>query len=352
MTMETEAQTVPRETPELLPAPPEGAPTSPDGVDVLADARAEALSWSPNTRRAYVAGWNHFTSWCIEHRCAGLPSAAADVGRYIEHLVEMEGKTLATARLRLAAIAAAHRLGGHPDPTARPLVKATMKRLGREYGKPRKQANGLTNERLAAVKATARIQRVHQGKRRRKETESQAAMRAAVDVALLEVMRDGLLRGSEASALHWGDLEFHTDGSGRLHVLRSKTDQTAEGGGALPGPRGRGRVAGHSAPGGSDRPGRQRLRTVGPTDLPEDQGGDQDGGLGRRVHWPLAPGGHGPGPERRRGGAAGADDRGKVGQPHHAGQVHGGPGRRQRGRHLVSPRRPPKMSLNVQLMQC
>ena len=104
-----------------------------------------------------------------------------------------------------------------------------MKRLGREYGKPRKQANGLTNERLAAVKATARIQRIDKGKRRRKETESKAAMRATVDLALLEVMRDGLLRGSEASALRWGDLEFHTDGSGRLHVLRSKTDQTAEG---------------------------------------------------------------------------------------------------------------------------
>ena len=55
-----------------------------------------------------------------------------------------------------------------------------MKRLAREHGKPRKQANGLTNERLAAVKAMARIQRVHQGKRRRKETESQAAGRGAV----------------------------------------------------------------------------------------------------------------------------------------------------------------------------
>ena len=54
-------------------------------------------------------------------------------------------------------------------------------------------------------------------------------MRAAVDVALMEVMRDGLLRGSEASALRWGELEYHADGSGRLHVLRSKTDQTAEG---------------------------------------------------------------------------------------------------------------------------
>ena len=41
-------------------------------------------------------------------------------------------------------------------------------------------------------------------------------------------MRDGLLRGSEASALRWGELEFHADGSGQLHVARSKTDQTAE----------------------------------------------------------------------------------------------------------------------------
>ena len=51
---------------------------------------------------------------------------------------------MATARMLLAAIAAAHRLGGHEDPTTRPLVKATMKRLAREYGKPRKQAKGLT----------------------------------------------------------------------------------------------------------------------------------------------------------------------------------------------------------------
>ena len=65
--------------------------------------------------------------------------------------------TLATARLRLAAVAAAHRLGGHEDPTSRPVVKATMKRLAREYGKPR-----------------------------RKETEAQAAIRALVDLALLD----------------------------------------------------------------------------------------------------------------------------------------------------------------------
>ena len=48
----TEMETVPRETPALLLTPPEGAPTSPADVDVLADARAEARSWAPNTRRS------------------------------------------------------------------------------------------------------------------------------------------------------------------------------------------------------------------------------------------------------------------------------------------------------------
>ena len=115
---------------------------------VDAGARAEALSWAPNTRKAYIAGWNDFTRWCIENRCPGLPSEPADVGRYLEHLMEMEGKSLATARLRLAAIAGAHRLRGHTDPTSLPLVKATLKRLARDHSKARRQARGLNEEAL------------------------------------------------------------------------------------------------------------------------------------------------------------------------------------------------------------
>ena len=225
MTIGTEQQLIPA----LADNVPRETASVPSNVDILADARAEAGSWAPSTRRAYVAGWKHFTTWCFENHCPGLPSAPADIGRYLEHLVGTEGKTLATARLYLAAIAAAHRLGGHEDPASRPLVKATMKRLGREHGKPRKQARGLTKEALAAVRATSWIQRIDKGNRRRKETESKAARRAAVDLALLQVMRDGLLRRSEASALRWGDVELLEDGSGRLHVVRSKTDQAAEG---------------------------------------------------------------------------------------------------------------------------
>ena len=42
-------------------------------------------------------------------------------------------------------------------------------------------------------------------------------------------MRDGLLRRGEAAALHWDDLTIEDDGSGRLTISRSKTDQTGEG---------------------------------------------------------------------------------------------------------------------------
>ena len=218
--------------PEISPvhvAEHKGAVEFSDSVPVEAGARATVLSWAPNTTKSYLAGWNDFTGWCVENRCPGLPAAPADVGRYLEDLVETRGMTLSTARNRLAAVAAAHRLGKHPDPVKDPLVKATLKRLAREYGKPRKQAKGLTAEALAAVKATSQIQRVHNGKRRRRETETQAARRAAVDLALLQVMRDGLLRISEAAALTWGNVELQEDGSGRLHVARSKTDQSSEG---------------------------------------------------------------------------------------------------------------------------
>ena len=53
---------------ELTLSRPESVPreVSPTDPGTLADARAEACSWSPSIRRVYVADWNHFTIWCIE----------------------------------------------------------------------------------------------------------------------------------------------------------------------------------------------------------------------------------------------------------------------------------------------
>ena len=50
-----------------------------------------------------------------------------------------------------------------------------------------------------------------------------------MDIALLSVLRDGLLRRSAAAELQWGDVELQEDSSARLHIRRSKTDPEAEG---------------------------------------------------------------------------------------------------------------------------
>ena len=61
------------------------------------------------------------------------------------------------------------------------------------------------------------------------ESESTADRRGLVDIALVTVMRDGLLRRSEASDLVWKEVARMEDGTGRLTVRRSKTDQVSEG---------------------------------------------------------------------------------------------------------------------------
>ena len=80
---------------------------------------------------------------------------------------------------------------------------------------------------LAVIAATA--QRRRAGPTGRTESRGQAFRRGVVDVALCSVMRDALLRRSEAAALTWADVELRSDGSARVTVRRSKTDPEGEG---------------------------------------------------------------------------------------------------------------------------
>ena len=64
----------------------------------------------------------------------------------------------------------------------------------------------------------------------RAETRSVASVKhSAAAIALCCVMRDCLLRRSEAAALRWKHIEFESDGTGRLRIERSKTDQAGTG---------------------------------------------------------------------------------------------------------------------------
>ena len=157
-----------------------------------------------------------------------LPASPELVAAFLAELAEA-GLSVATLRLTKSALAAVHRSTGHQDPTDNEGVRKVMAGLARANPRPQRQAKPLTENALAAVKATAMMPRRYQGRAVKAERSWDARRRGQMDVALLSVLRDGLLRRSEASALRWGDVEIQEDGSARIHVRRSKTDPEAEG---------------------------------------------------------------------------------------------------------------------------
>ncbi len=89
-----------------------------------------------------------------------------------------------------------------------------MRGLRRERPQKPAQVSGLACEVIAKIEGGGGAPRKGRGN---------------VDIALVRTLRDGLLRRSEAAALQWQDLSTESDGSARLHIARSKTDQEARG---------------------------------------------------------------------------------------------------------------------------
>ena len=156
------------------------------------------------------------------------PAAPATVAAYLAARSEA-GRSLSSLHLARQAIRAAHLEAGDADPSASEGVRRVLRGLSRQRAGQggRRQAAALTAEALAAIRATAGNRRT--GPTNRTESPRAARIRGAVDVALASVMRDAMLRRSEAAALEWADVELRPDGSGRLRVRRSKTDQQGEG---------------------------------------------------------------------------------------------------------------------------
>ena len=217
------ADNLPETTPAInhLPAPP-----GLEAEDVGRVREALAASRSPATRRAYASQWRMFTAWTEDRGLSNLPADPSVVAAYLTERAG-SGVSVATVQLSRAAIAAAHTDSNLEDPCAHPGVRRAMSGLSRMFGRPPRQASPLTSDIAAAIRATARRpRRLPSG---RMESESTADRRGLVDIALVTVMRDGLLRRSEASDLVWKEVARMEDGTGRLTVRRSKTDQVSEG---------------------------------------------------------------------------------------------------------------------------
>ena len=208
---------------QIVPREPASLPELRAADRGVADALESVLA--DNTRRVYGTQWRLFNDWCDEVGLRSLPAEPLTVARYLAARAG-SGASIATIRLATSAIAKAHEWAKLESPCRDPGVRASLKGWGRRLSKPQRQSGALTADVLAVIRLTA----VQSRKRGRGiETPQQAAERGKFDVALVAVLSDGGLRRSEAAALTWGDVVRWDDGSGRITVIRSKTDVEATG---------------------------------------------------------------------------------------------------------------------------
>ena len=203
------------------------APQRPPEVDLK--TREDWLdSRSPNTTRSYASQWRGWEAWCVNRSRQAMPAHPDDIRDYLAQRSD-EGVSLSTLRMIRSAIRAAHIADQLPDPTADPRVRIRLAALARRHSRAQRQAAPLTHEDLAVVQSVAR----RSARQLQRRPESYQALldarRDAFDVALIALMRECLLRRSEAATITWGDLTLVSDGSGRLLVAKSKTDQESEG---------------------------------------------------------------------------------------------------------------------------
>ena len=189
----------------------------------VADSLESVLA--DNTRRTYDTQWRMFDDWCTEVGLTSLPAEPLTVARYLAARAG-SGASIATLRLATSAIAKAHEWAKLESPCLDPGVRASLKGWGRRLSKPQRQSGALTADVLAVIRLTA-VQPRERG--RGIETPAQASERGKFDLALVAVLSDAGLRRSEAAALTWGDVQRWDDGSGRITVVRSKTDAEAQG---------------------------------------------------------------------------------------------------------------------------
>ena len=193
---------------------------APPGWDLVVEAVEAALA--PGTRAVYASHWRKWREWCSNNSVADLPATPESLAAYLAQRAQRH--SMNTVRTAAAAIGVYHTQAGCENPAEHSGVRKTLGGLANQYpGRPR-QVKGLTAIKLAGIAATAHMPRYREGG-------AEAQLRGITDLAMTGLMRDSLLRRGEAAALTWDDLTEEADGSGRLYIAHSKTDQT--GGGAV-----------------------------------------------------------------------------------------------------------------------
>ncbi len=159
---------------------------------------------APATQRAYRADLDHFEAWG-----GTIPATEDMLAAYLaDHAGVLKVSTLTR---RLAAISIAHGARGLPNPTASPLVRATMRGIRRAHGAAQHRAKPLLREDLFVILSAMG-----------------ARLKDLRDRALLLIGFAGGLRRSELAAINFIDIGRVREGV-ILTIRRSKTDQDGVG---------------------------------------------------------------------------------------------------------------------------
>ena len=300
---------------------------------------------APNTMKNYRVQWNNFVNWAAAKGIRALPADPRHVAAYLAERIEEHGHKPATLRAAAAAIAFIHRSAGQVDPYASPEVKRTLRSATRKAGRSQKQAQALTDEALTAIRSTACSPRPSRGGR--PEGRETARCRGNLDIALISLMRDAMLRVSEAAVLTWSDI-----------VSEARRYGTPVDPALQDGRRGRGgrRFPVRSDDGGAQADMRreglhgQRVRAASQPDITAHQAGGAGGGAGGRLQRSLPACGHGPGPGQGRNRVAQPDERRALAHSGHARPLHPQRDRRQ-GSGRPVPRLLPPRRMNGELFQ-
>jgi len=170
-------------------------------------ARAEKAE---ATRRAYRSDFEIFRAWCYRRRTCHLPGSPETVSAFLAREAGRGVKPATLAR-RMAAIRYAHKLDGHPSPTASEAVKVTLRGIRRTLPTIPKRKAPATADKIVAMATTTGL-----------------GAKGLRDRALLLLGFAGAFRRSELVSLDVSDLQFCDSGL-RVRIRRSKTDQEGQG---------------------------------------------------------------------------------------------------------------------------
>ncbi|MFP1132862.1 site-specific integrase [Asticcacaulis sp. W401b] len=187
-------------------------PNPPNARVAMALAKSQAYqdaADAPATLRAYASDVANFETWCKRNGLAAFPATPEVVGAYLA--AAGEGYAMQTLRRRVAAIARASGVAGHPLDTKHPAIRETLRGIGRTHGSRGRKSAALTTAELKALSRAC-----------------DDSLTGDRDRALLLVAFAGALRRSELVALDAEKLTWFDDGV-RLLLEKSKTDKEGKG---------------------------------------------------------------------------------------------------------------------------